>query len=323
MPADDRFRHQVALLVRILPLVAEEKCFALKGGTAINLFIRNLPRLSVDIGLAWLPVADRAESLRAMEAALRRIRERVEASLPSARVQEGTLQEEGTVNKLFVRERGTQVKVEVTPVLRGCVYDPEVKVVSNIVEERFGFAAIQVVSFEDLYAGKLVAALHRQHPRDLFDVRDLLSNEGIDEPLRAAFVVYLISHYRPMASLPAPMRRDLTEEFNRGLAGMMDIPATLDALVRTREELVADIVGRMPDPHRRFLLSFQKGEPEWSLLEVSHARTLPAVRWQMTKLERLDERERAALVARLETALADSRHGDPAAATMDIEGWHA
>ena len=52
MPADDRFRHQVALLVRILPLVAEEKCFALKGGTAINLFIRNLPRLSVDIDLA-------------------------------------------------------------------------------------------------------------------------------------------------------------------------------------------------------------------------------------------------------------------------------
>ena len=47
------------------------------------------------------------------------------------------------------------------------------------------------------------------------------------------------------------------------------------------------------------------------------------VRWQMTKLERLDERERAALVARLETALADSRHGDPAAATMDSEGWHA
>ena len=68
---------------------------------------------------------------------------------------------------------------------------------------------------------------------------------------------------------------------------------------------------------------FPEGEPEWSLLEVPHARTLPVVRWQMTKLERLDERERAALVARLETALADSRHGDPAAATMDSEGWHA
>lgn len=108
------------------------------------------------------------------------------------------------VNKLFVRERGTQIKVEVTPVLRGCVFQPEEKPVSNAVEEQFGFAAIQVVSFPDLFAGKLVAALDRQHPRDLFDVHDLLSNEGIDDGLRAAFVVYLVSHHRPIERLLAP-----------------------------------------------------------------------------------------------------------------------
>ena len=161
MPEDDRFRRQVALLVRILQLVAEEKCFALKGGTAINLFIRNLPRLSVDIDLAWLPVAGRAESLGGIEAALRRIRDRVEASFPSARVQEGTRQEEGTINKLFVREHGTQIKIEVTPVLRGCAFAPEVKPVSSIVEERFGFAAIQVVSFADLEDRKALPASAR------------------------------------------------------------------------------------------------------------------------------------------------------------------
>ena len=180
MPVDERYRRQVALLVRILPYVAEQECFALKGGTAINLFIRNLPRLSVDIDLAYLPVAERNESLLGIETALRRIQERIEGSLRLTQVQRGRLQDERTVNKLFVRERGTQIKIEVTPVLRGCVQEPVERSVSNVVEEQFGFATIPIVSFADLYAGKLVAALHRQHPRDLFDVRDLLSNEGIN-----------------------------------------------------------------------------------------------------------------------------------------------
>ncbi|MCS0462653.1 nucleotidyl transferase AbiEii/AbiGii toxin family protein [Rhizobium favelukesii] len=51
----------------------------------------------------------------------------------------------------------------------------------------FGFAEIQVVSFADLYAGKIMAALVRQHPRDLFDIRDLLAAEGISEAIRQAF----------------------------------------------------------------------------------------------------------------------------------------
>ena len=320
MPVDERYRRQVALLVRILPFVAEEKCFALKGGTAINLFIRNLPRLSVDIDLAYLPVDQRSESLDGIEGALCRIEERITRSLRLARVQRGTLPEEGTVNKLFVRERGTQVKVEVTPVLRGCVLEPEERAVSDLVEAQFGFAAIQVVSFADLYAGKLVAALDRQHPRDLFDVCDLLSNEGIDSTLREAFVVYLISHHRPLFSLVAPVRRELNEEFNCGLVGMMEHPVTLDALVRTREALIADILVHMPDKHRQFLLSLQGGAPEWSLLQVPHARRLPAVRWQMSKLARLKERERADLFTGLEMALAASSSGGTATRSTDLTG---
>ena len=305
MPVDERYRRQVELLVRTLPHVAQERCFALKGGTAINLFVRNLPRLSVDIDLTYLPVADRARSLADVEAALRRIGERIEGALPVARIQTGVLREEGTVNKLFVRERGTQIKVEVTPVLRGCVFEPKEKTVSKAVEEQFGFAAIQVVSFPDLFAGKVMAALDRQHPRDLFDVHDLLSNEGIDDGLRAAFVVYLVSHHRPIERLLAPTRRDMREEFERGLAGMMEVPVALDVLIQTREELVAEIVGRMPDSHREFLCSIAGGKPKWSLLEVPNVSSLPAVEWRMRKLVQLDERERSAMVQRVEATLMD------------------
>ena len=164
MPVDEQYRRQVGLLVQTLPFVAEEKCFALKGGTAINLFVRDLPRLSVDIDLTYLPVANREDSLRDIDAALRRIGGRIPAALNATRVQAGTLRREGVVNKLFVRDRNVQVKIEVTPVLRGCVYEPEERTVSNAVERQFGFAAIQVVSFADLFAGKVVAALDRQQP---------------------------------------------------------------------------------------------------------------------------------------------------------------
>lgn len=109
-----------------------------------------------------------------------------------------------------------------------------------------------------------------------------------------------------MTTLLAPVHRDMTEEFNRGLVGMMENPVILDALVETREEMITDIVSRMPETHRHFLLSFQSGKPDWSLLEVPHAMTLPAVQWQMGKLKRLDERERANMVAGLEAILARS-----------------
>jgi predicted nucleotidyltransferase component of viral defense system len=184
MPAYEQYRRQAALLIRVLPFVAEESCFALKGGTAINLFVRNMPRLSVDIDLTYLPVADRKTSLAEIDAAMKRIAERIQKGIPGARVTSSVLKEAGIVSKHFVELDGVQIKIEVTPVLRGCVYDPETRSVSETVEMAFGFADIQVVSFADLYAGKLVAALDRQHPRDLFDVRDLLANEGISDELR-------------------------------------------------------------------------------------------------------------------------------------------
>ena len=300
---DERYQRQVALLVRTLPHIAQEKCFALKGGTAINLFHRNLPRLSVDIDLTYLPIAVRARSLDDIDDALRRIRSTIEHALPSARVQIGALKEEGTATKLFVRERGVQIKVEVTPVFRGCVFEPENRAVKPAVEEQFGFAAMKVVSFADLFAGKLVAALDRQHPRDLFDIHGLLSSEGISNELRAAFVVYLISHHRSIESLLAPTRKELHQEFERGLEGMMAHPLQLDALIQTREEMISEIVGCMPESHCKFLRTFARGEPEWELLKLGGVDKLPAVRWRMKKLASLKEEDRSSMIVRIDEAL--------------------
>ncbi|MGB8886508.1 MAG: nucleotidyl transferase AbiEii/AbiGii toxin family protein [Candidatus Korobacteraceae bacterium] len=303
MPVAEAYRKQVALLIKTVPLVAAETAFALKGGTAINLFLRDMPRLSVDIDLTYVPVADRESSLKDIDAVLHRIAKEIERGIPGARVTASAPKGEKYITKLIARADDAQIKIEVTPVLRGCVYEPGVKSVSPRVEEEFGFAEMPVVSFADLYAGKIVAALDRQHPRDLFDVRELLAHEGIDDTLRKAFIVYLLSHHRPIGEILAPARLDISAEYRRGFEGMVDEPVTLEELLQAREDLIAEIVSKMPEQHKRFLVSMKRGEPDWALLDLPGAKDLPAVRWKLENLAKLSTDKRAQLLAGLNTAL--------------------
>ena len=301
MPFHDQYQVQVRLLMRLIPIVAKESCFALKGGTAINLFFRNLPRLSVDIDLMYLPVNDRPEALAEINAAMKRISEETVAALPGARVTENV--HEGAILRLHILADGTQVKIEVSPVLRGVVKEPSLLPVTEAVEEAFGFAETNVVSFEDLFAGKLVAALDRQHPRDLFDVRCLLSNEGLSDELREAFIVYLLSHHRPMGEVLSGRVKDLATEYRSGFEGMTEDVVELDELVSTQTEMIELLIGGMPDRHRQFLIDFERGKPNWSLLKVNHAANLPAIRWRQLNLDKLRTDQRTTLVEKLKSSL--------------------
>jgi predicted nucleotidyltransferase component of viral defense system len=304
MPFRDLYRRQAALLVRVLPHVAKEKEFALKGGTAINLFIRNMPRLSVDIDLTYLPVKERAASLTAIEAALRRIAVNLRKGI-GARITEASI--EGRVNKLIVHADGVQIKIEVNPVIRGSIFGPKVRAVAPLVEKTFGFAEMQVVSTPDLYAGKTVAGLDRQHPRDLFDWRGLLANEGVGDELRRAFLVYMISHHRPMFEVLAPHRKDLKLLFERDFDGMTEKVVKFEELIAAREALISGMVGGMPDAHKAFLLSFERGEPDWKTLGIAHIADLPAVKWRQINLAKIPAAKRATLVTELEKALSGAK----------------
>jgi predicted nucleotidyltransferase component of viral defense system len=300
MPFSESYRKQVALLVRVIPIVAEETCFALKGGTAINLFVRDMPRLSVDIDLTYLPVQSYAESLAAIDAAMGRIATQVKAKIAKSTVAEG---QPGSRTHLLVRADGATTKIDVTPVLRGTIHDPETKTVTEKVEQQFGFAEIPVLSFADLYAGKIVAALDRQHPRDFFDTRDLYENEGVDDALRSAFIVYLESHARPVHEVLTARRKDMTLDYKRDFIGMTEEAITLRELVEEREILITDIVGNMPGDHKKFLLSFERGEPDWKLIGLPKAAELPAIKWRQQNLDSLPKERRAELVASLEKVL--------------------
>lgn len=293
MAIDERYRQQVELLVRTLPSVAAEDVFALKGGTAINLFVRDLPRLSVDIDLTYLPVKPRNESLTEIDEALERIGRSISETLPDSRVLPSRLAKEGTLNRLIVRSPHAQIKIEVTPVMRGCVFEPTVMAVSEKVEDQFSFAETLVVSRDDLYAGKLVAALDRQHPRDLFDVRDLLAHEGVSDTLRQAFLVYILSHNRPAAEVLAPRRKNIEQEFQNNFVGMTTVPVRIEDLIITREEMIEIIVGQMPQAHREFLIGVERGDVQWQLADLQEVAELPAIRWKLSNLDKVspDRRE--------------------------------
>ncbi|UVL82708.1 nucleotidyl transferase AbiEii/AbiGii toxin family protein [Pseudomonas sp. B21-028] len=301
MSLDPRYAAQVRLLVQVIPYVAAEHCFALKGGTAINLFVRDLPRLSVDIDLAYLPSSDRHQALLDVRAALGRIADAVGRGLPNTGATVQSNREDEL--RILVRSQQAQIKVEVSPVLRGTVHQPTERAVVAQVEDEFGFASISCVSLPDLYGGKICAALDRQHPRDLFDVMLMLREEGLTREIFEGFLVYLISHGRPMAELLSPRWKKLDGIFQAEFSGMTREPATLDQLESTRTSLLTAIREQFTERDADFLLSLKRGEPDWSLLNLPGIDQLPAVRWKLRNIMEMSASRRAGVVDTLQTVV--------------------
>lgn len=284
--AREQYMRQVALLVRTLPFVARHDAFALKGGTAINLFYRDMPRLSVDIDLTYLPIEDRETTLKNIDAILDHIRKDLQRNLRAVSVQRIA----GGGNndtRVLVRQGNAEIKIETSPVARGTVHPPERRRVSPSVEDVFGFAEMQVVSFEDLFGGKLHAAVDRQHPRDLFDVKLLYENEGLTDALFRTFLIYVASSGRPPHELVKPSLASLDEAFVREFEGMTTEVASIEELKAARERLTKDLLVRLDSNAMRFLLSLHDGKPDFDAIGLPQAAELPAVRWKLLNLEKL------------------------------------
>jgi predicted nucleotidyltransferase component of viral defense system len=294
---------QVRLLVNLLPLVDQQTCFALKGGTAINLFLRNMPRLSVDIDLAYLPIQNWDESVDGIDKALGKIVADIEKRIPHVQVTSRILKGSGKRHKILVQQGTALVKIEVSPVLRGSVYLPEKRRISRNAEQRFGFASMTLLSFEDLFAGKICAALDRQHPRDLYDTYWLLQHEGINERLKNAFLVYLMGHNRPMAELLAPRSQDMLPLYRAEFEGMALKSIDPEQLQGTLQDLVARINKALSDDDRRFLIDFKQGKQDWKAFVLPEVEMLPSIQWKLLNLERMTPEKRRQAVSKLEKVL--------------------
>jgi predicted nucleotidyltransferase component of viral defense system len=286
---DTVFFKQAELLLRILPLIYKEDVFALKGGTAINFFLRDLPRLSVDIDLTYLPVNDRDFALNEIHSNLLLICERIKRRIPGTGIIPKRIHGTDVVRGLVVEREGVTVKIEPNLVLRGSVYPPEIKMLSKKAQELFELSLqSRTLSTYDLYAGKICAALDRQHPRDLFDVYLLLKSEGLKPEIRKAFVVYLVSHPRPMVEILSPQQKDMRDIFEKEFKGMIAESIKFETLEKTRNELVEILREELTPHERRFIVSMKQGRPAWDLLELEGIKDLPAVKWKLLNISRMD-----------------------------------
>jgi predicted nucleotidyltransferase component of viral defense system len=278
------FRNQVNLLLAVIPEVGKEECFALHGGTAINLFLRNMPRLSVDIDLTYVPIEDREVSVRKINEALLRIKSNIESVVPTVRVTHLPL-----ALKLLISTKNAIVKLEVNQIKRG-IYGSTFKgILCETAQNEFDtFCTIPVVPIGQVYGGKICAALARQHPRDLFDIKFLLNTEGFSEEIKKGFLLGLLGGNKPIHEIISPNLMNQRSALEKQFMGMTTEQFTYKDFEETRSLLIATIHEKLTEYDKQFLLSIQRLEPDWSIYSFQD---FPAVKWRLMNLKTLMEND--------------------------------
>lgn len=282
------FESQSKLLLDVLGLVVmQNDSFVLKGGTAINFFHANMPRLSVDIDLAYTKINSRGAFLKENEAfhlALSDTLTKKKGLLTQIK-----RTKEGIAKQITVASRESGIKVETNLVLRGTVFPSVLKESCETIRKKYATQlTVPTLSFEDIYAGKFCAALDRQHPRDLFDVMIFFQKHTFTEKLKTAFLVYLLSGNRPISEMIHPNRVDQRQAFSNEFAGMTDHEVAYEELEAAREKLIQTIDASLTQQDREFLMSFKRGKPLWEHLEIEHIRNMPAMKWKLHNIGQME-----------------------------------
>lgn len=299
---NSKYLEQVSTLIDIIPFIASDQKFALKGGTAINMFLLDMPRLSIDIDLCYLPLAPRDQALREIGEFVKSLSLKIN-SLGFKTTEKRTL--DGYESALFISSKTADVKVEINLVVRGCVYKPILRPLVETAKSTFKRdAEILCLDSNDLFAGKICAALDRQHPRDFFDLYMFLEKFPYTRELHLAFMIYLLSSRRPISELIKPHLLNIKSLYERQFEGMTSLGVDCEALERTRIQIFELTYVSFTDQDKEFLLSFKRGEPQWDLLPIENAQYFPAIKWKQHNIRGMnaDKRLQAfnTLVSKLE-----------------------
>ncbi len=297
----------VRLLLAVAPAVFRSPRFALKGGTALNLFVQDMPRLSIDIDVVFTDhTLDREAALRAIAADLKGVKAEIlrigyRAQLPTSR--------SGDEVKLLIEGNGVRVKVEVNFVFRGTVLPVALRPLIPTAQELFTTAiTLPVLDTAEIYGGKLVAAMDRQHPRDIFDVLKMTEKFGWQTSFVDCFVAYLAGHNRPVHEVLFPKKLPLEPAFTNEFLGMTRDAVNLTVLEQTQERLLAHLPLALSESHRHFLLSLVSAEPAWELMPFAHLQHLPALQWKLLNLRKLKARDASRFKAQHEELASRFKH---------------
>jgi predicted nucleotidyltransferase component of viral defense system len=209
----------VRLLLAIAPSIFQSSSFAMKGGTALNLFVQEMPRLSVDIDVVLTDHRlDRADALNTISKTLAQAQSAIEAM--GYRVRQLKIRQ-GDEVKLLIEDGLAQVKVEVNFVFRGTLLPVLPRAMTQAAQDVFTTSVtLPVLDTTELYGSKLVAAMDRQHPRDMFDVAVMLERFGWVDAFVDCFVAYLAGHNRPVHEVLFPARKPLESMYMNEFRGM-------------------------------------------------------------------------------------------------------
>lgn len=278
---NNEYARKVEILLRMIPLVTEEGVFAVHGGSAINLFVRNLPRYSVDIDLTYILLEDRTSSLSHINEHLSSIAAKAQKAFRGMHIVP-----KPDICKLLCEYQGRQIKIEVNQTKRGIIGGDVVRMpVCGKAQEEFGlYCETDIVPLTQLYGGKIAAALSRQHPRDLFDVKYM---EYPIEKTREGLLFCLLGSDRPVHESFAPSLIDQRDALANQFEGMTDTPFIYEEFEQTRAKLISDVNALMTQDDKAFLLSFESAEPEWNRFEFGYFQNYPSVRWKLQNLSRL------------------------------------
>lgn len=279
----DKYRKQVALLIRIMPSVYRIKEFAVHGGTAINLFHKNMPRYSVDIDLTYIPIEDRQASLTTINQRLQEIKRNIERSIPGI-----VVIHKPNVWKLLCTLGEAMVKIEVNGTKRGLIGDSVEMVLCEKARHDFNMGCkARTVSFSQLYGGKITAALSRQHPRDLFDCKHMELKSFSD--VKDGFLLCLLGSDKPIIESLQPNVIDQTEALENQFQGMTDMPFRYQDYVESREELLKLVHDNLTDTDKEFIISFESGQPDWTKCSAGDLSIYPSVQWKLLNIEKLKQ----------------------------------
>ncbi len=275
------YKQQVGLLIRIIPLVYPIKEFAIHGGTAINLFVRDMPRYSVDLDITYLPIKERNESLADINRILLELKKNIEKAIPDIRIIH-----KPAVWKLLCTKDGATVKIEVNGTKRGVIGEIEDRELCMKARSEFNMSCrAKIVPFAQLYGGKISAALSRQHPRDLFDCKYMELNSFDD--VKSGLIFCLLGSDKPIVESLQPNQIDQSEALKSQFKGMTDTSFNYDDFEQARINLIKQVNDSITDEDKEFLLSFEQGEPDWSRCCAGDLSNFPSVRWKLQNILKL------------------------------------
>ena len=279
----DRYRKQVALLIRIMPSVYKIKEFAVHGGTAINLFHRNLLRYSVDIDVTYIPIENRQQSLASINQKLLEVKKNIEKTIPGV-----VVKHKPDVWKLLCTLGDATVKIEVNATKRGIIGDVVELPLCEKARNEFSMGCkARTVSFSQLYGGKITAALSRQHPRDLFDCK-YMELQSFDD-VKNGFMLCLLGSDKPIIESLQPHDIDQTEALENQFQGMTETPFGYEDYLESKTALLSLVNGGLTITDKEFLLSFEQGEPNWNKCCAGDLSQYPSVQWKLLNIGKLKE----------------------------------